>query len=100
MLPDMRLGRTALLSDLPGALFVYENDKIFVINEKVKREFTQLEAYLGSNGWSILTFVNEDAQVSLTELKTQWNTLIVPDSNFANADDSGKFAAFAKALGY
>lgn len=100
VLPDLRDGKSATLSQLPGNIFTYENDKIFATAEKVKKEFTQLEDYLGSDGWNLVEFDNDTVNLSLTDLKTQWSALIVPDSNFSGPQTSAKFIAFAKALGY
>lgn len=100
VLPDLRTGKTAVLSELPGNVFTFEAGKLFITAEKVKKEFTALENYLDSTGWSIVDFPVETISITLTDLKAAWATLITPDSPFAEPNTSAKFIAFTKALGY
>jgi len=99
VLGDMRTGSKATLTDLAG-FFTYESGKIFQINEKVKKEFTQLENYLASDGWELVVEPSNSETVTLTQLKSAWDSVIVPDTTFANNQTSAKFLAFVKAIGF
>jgi hypothetical protein len=99
VLGDLRKGSQARLSDIAG-IFIYENGKLFQINEKIKKEFTQLESYLESDGWNLIDDLKDSNTVQIKILRAAWDSLIVPDTNFGTNSVSDKFLSFVKALGY
>jgi len=100
VLGDLRTGSRATLSDLPNTFYVYKNNKLFQVVEKVEVEFKNIENYLQSNGWELVEEPANSRTVTLTQLKSAWDSLIVPDSDFGSNGVSAKFLAFVKALGY
>jgi hypothetical protein len=100
VLPELRKGLKVTLTDLPGNIFSYESDKLFTTAEESKKEFTQLESYLASDGWALVSFNKESVTLSLKNLKEAWDSTITPDTSFSTNATSAKFIAFAKALGF
>lgn len=100
VLGDLRTGSLATLSDLPGTFYAYKNNKLVQIVEKIEQEFIQIENYLQSNGWQLVTPLSASASVSLQDLETAWDSLIVPNSSFGNSETSAAFYAFAQQIGF
>jgi hypothetical protein len=100
VLGNLRKGMTATLGDLPGTYYVYKNNKLVQVVEKSEKEFVQIENYLQSDKWELMGELSDSQSVDLALLKSAWDSVIVPDSNFGKSDTSSKFMAFAKALGY